>query len=281
MRIAAVRSLIRVRLLFLLFVFMVFFFTVKTRISYSSTASDSVAADGHHREEIAGEVCGVERRQGGLKMQTGDTNPASPAELSEMEKKFIAAGLVNIADVDDSLMVDLKYASPQNFLGADVYGGMKACYLQRDAALKLKNANDLLKCHNPKLRILLADGCRPRSVQRRMWAIVEGTPMQRYVANPSAGSLHNYGVAVDVTICDENGNRLDMGTPMDYFGALSHPREEVRFLKEGKLTKQQVAARRLLRNVMQRAGFQGLEIEWWHFNACDKKTASRTYQVID
>jgi D-alanyl-D-alanine dipeptidase len=201
--------------------------------------------------------------------------------ICELEMRMIDAGLINVKEIDPTLLVELKYASATNFMGEAVYGDLKNCYLQKDAALKLKTAHALLKKHNPKLRLLLGDGCRPRSVQRRMWAIVKDTPNRKYIANPAAVSMHNYGAAVDVTIADEEGNRLDMGVPMDYFGVLSHPCEEARLLKEGKLTVQQVSHRRLLREVMTKAGFQGLSIEWWHFNACDRSTAAKRYRIIE
>jgi zinc D-Ala-D-Ala dipeptidase len=201
--------------------------------------------------------------------------------IGELEKQLLAAGLVNVKDLDDTLIVELKYACPSNFMGENVYGQLTECYLQPEAARQLKKANDLLKRIDPGLRIVVVDGFRPRSVQRRMWELVKGTPRQKYVANPSVGSMHNYGLAVDVTLADAQGNRLDMGTPIDYFGTLAHPSEEARFLEEGKLTKKQVASRRLLRRIMNEAGFSGLSIEWWHFNACTRKVAEKDYEMID
>ncbi len=224
---------------------------------------------------------GKSSRQSGHLGAQPESIQSDAGEICELEKKFIAAGLVNIREVDPSVLVELKYASPSNFMGADVYGGLKEGYMQRETAIKLKKANDLLKASNPGLRILLADGCRPRSVQRRMWKFVVGTPMQKYIANPSAASMHNYGAAVDVTIADAQGNRLDMGCPMDYFGTLSHPAEEPRLLKEGKLSAEQVSNRRLLREVMTKAGFRGLNIEWWHFNSCDRRVAANKYRIIE
>jgi len=101
------------------------------------------------------------------------------------------------------------------------------------------------------------------------------------VANPKAGSIHNYGCAVDITISDMSGTRLDMGTPLDFFGELAQPRYEEKFLKEGKLTEEQVANRRLLRKVMYAAGFQGIKNEWWHFEAFDKKHIRKTYSIVE
>ncbi len=208
------------------------------------------------------------------------TGPGN-GKVCELEDKFIKAGLVNIREIDDSILVDLKYACTRNFMNANVYGDIKDGYLRKDAALMLKKASELLKARNPELRLLVVDGCRPRSVQRRMWEIVKGTPMQKYVANPAAASMHNYGMAVDLTLAAPDGTRLDMGTPMDHFGELAQPALEARFLKAGKLTEDQVKNRRLLRDVMTKAGFQVLSIEWWHFNACDRKVVKSRYGVIE
>lgn len=201
--------------------------------------------------------------------------------LSDYEKGLLEQGLVNILDIDSTLLVKLKYASADNFMGADVYEDLRNCYLQPEAARMLKAAHDLLKERRPDLRLLVVDGFRPRRVQRRMWSIVEGTPMQRYVANPATGSMHNHGVAVDITLADLRGNALDMGTSVDHFGILAQPREEMRFLKEGKLTPEHIANRRLLREVMTAAGFRQLPIEWWHFDATDRQSARNRYPIID
>ncbi len=201
--------------------------------------------------------------------------------LSELELGLQELGLVNVLDVDPTLLVELKYASEDNFMGADVYGDLRTAFLRPSAAQKLKKAHDLLKERHPELRLLIADGFRPRRVQHRMWEIVRDTPMQPYVANPHSGSIHNYGAAVDLTLALADGTRLDMGTPIDHFGILAQPREEQRFLREGKLTEEQVANRLILREVMTAAGFIHLPIEWWHFDAFDRATVRSRYEIID
>jgi zinc D-Ala-D-Ala dipeptidase len=203
------------------------------------------------------------------------------SSMGPLERSCVEAGLVNIREIDPTILVELKYASEHNFMGVNVYGELENCYLQKEAALMLKQAHDSLKRDHPGLRFLVVDGYRPRSVQKRMWEVVKGTPMQRYVANPLTGSMHNYGVAVDITLADEQGNRLDMGTPMDHFGPLAQPREEIRYLSEGKLTHAQVSARRILRKAMTEAGFIPLGIEWWHFDAFPKETVRRTFRMIE
>lgn len=72
-----------------------------------------------------------------------------------------------------------------------------------------------------------------------------------------------------------------MGTPVDHFGILAQPRYESRFLKEGKLTAEQVSNRRLLREVMLAAGFHPIAIEWWHFEAFAKKDIRKTYSIVE
>lgn len=201
--------------------------------------------------------------------------------LTALEKQLLKIGFVDVQDLDPTIKVELKYASDNNFMKTNVYGDFKRAYLRREAAEKLAKANSILKALHPNLTLLVGDALRPRHVQRKMRALLEGTPMENYVANPRGGSMHNYGCAVDVTIMDEQNNRLDMGTPMDHFGILSQIRHEDTFLKEGKLTEQQVANRRLLRKVMVEAGFRPLAIEWWHFDAFDKHDIRKMYTIVE
>ena len=103
----------------------------------------------------------------------------------------------------------------------------------------------------------------------------------KYVSNPKNGSLHNFGAAVDLSIVDQNGIELDMGTKYDYFGELAYPREEERMIKEGKLTHIQLLNRELLRTVMIAGGFFGITTEWWHFNSCKRNEAYSRYKIIE
>ncbi len=211
----------------------------------------------------------------------GEQSARSAHVPADLERRLIEQGLLDVQTVDPSLLVDLKYARDDNFMGENVYGDLRRCYLHPEPALMLKKAQGCLQARHSGLALLLLDGVRPRSVQQRMWEIVRNTPMQPYVANPASGSMHNYGAAVDVTIAGADGTLLDMGTGVDHFGILAQPREEERFLSEGKLSAEQVANRKLLRNVMIEAGFQPLAIEWWHFNAFDKEVTRRRYTIIE
>lgn len=203
------------------------------------------------------------------------------AQLGPLELKMQQQGLVDIHSMAPDILVDLKYSSTDNFLDADTYGALETCYLQKEAANKLRLAQGLLKLTHPDLTLLVFDGARPRSVQRKMWALVAGTPQQEYVANPDRGSVHNYGCAVDLTIAHNDGTPLDMGTPFDFFGELAQPKLEAKFLESGNLTRKQVANRDLLRQVMTEAGFKGISNEWWHFNAVPVKVARSTYGIVE
>ena len=94
-----------------------------------------------------------------------------------------------------------------------------------------------MKKINSNFSLVIFDSLRPFSVQLKMWEIVKGTDMEKYVASPSNDSSHNYGTAVDVSIASNHSggfSLLDMGTSFDFFGPLAEPRYENRFLKEKK-----------------------------------------------
>ncbi len=208
-------------------------------------------------------------------------SPLFSGQQLSLEEQLQKQGLVNIHSLAPDILVELKYSTLDNFLAADTYGELENCYLQPKAAAMLQKAQTLLKELNPDLTLLIYDGARPRSIQRKMWALVVGTPSQEYVANPEGGSVHNFGSAVDLTIATVDGIPLDMGTAYDFFGDLAQPRHEKRFLIENKLTQSQLDNRLLLRKVMTQAGFLSISNEWWHFNAVAVKVARAQYQIIE
>lgn len=181
----------------------------------------------------------------------------------------------------DGLAIDLKYATTDNFVGQNMYGDFNKAYLHHIAADKLTHAIRNLKALHPAYRLVIYDALRPRSVQYLLWDKVKGTSRQKYVADPKHGSIHNFGFAVDISILDENGKPLDMGTPFDDFTPLAQPRLEQAFLKEGKLTRQQIDNRLLLRKVMEDAGFIQLPVEWWHFDALPKAKVMSGFKIVE
>jgi zinc D-Ala-D-Ala dipeptidase len=218
-----------------------------------------------------------------ISQQKVKPKPSKPSQICEYEQKMREQGLVNVQEIDPDILVELKYSTTDNFVGKDVYGCITNCYMQKRPAEMLSNANDLLKRKNANYRLLVYDGGRPLSIQKILWnSLTQYAPKQRatYVANPAQGSIHNYGSAVDLTIASADGTPLDMGTEYDFFGELAYPIKEAYFLKKGKLSKQQIANRQLLRNVMKSAGFMSIDYEWWHFNAVSRQTAKATYRII-
>lgn len=207
----------------------------------------------------------------------------SVISVSGIENKCIQAGLVDINQIDSTVLVDLKYSSLDNFLNFDVYGDFNKCYLQLDVAKKIKKAQKLLKEKYPYYSLIIFDAARPRSIQAKMWDTIAVPKIEKskYVSNPRNGSLHNFGAAVDLSIIDDNKILLDMGTPYDYFGELAYPREETRLLKEGKLSRKQLLNRQILRTVMLKAGFMDITTEWWHFNSCYRVDAFEYYKIIE
>ena len=207
----------------------------------------------------------------------------TPLFIGEIEKSMLEAGLIDIKTIDTSIVVDLKYSTNNNFLGLDMYGDFNKCYLQPDVAEKLRCSQEVLKFRFPFYNLIIFDAVRARSIQRKMWDTIDVPYYERskYVSNPTNGSLHNFGAAVDVSIIDAHGIELDMGTPYDYFGELAYPREEERMIEEGKLTHIQLLNRKLLREVMESGGFMGITTEWWHFNSCYRKEAYEKYKIIE
>lgn len=181
----------------------------------------------------------------------------------------------------NNIKIDLRYAVENNFVGVNLYGKFNRAFLHKEAAEKLKVAAETLGKLKPGYRLVIFDALRPRSVQNILWEKVKGTAQQPYVANPVFGSIHNYGFAVDISIVDEHGAELDMGTPFDDFSPLAQPQLESRYLAEGKLTESQLKNRHLLREVMQEAGFIQLPIEWWHYDALPKNEVKKHYKIVE
>jgi D-alanyl-D-alanine dipeptidase len=160
---------------------------------------------------------------------------------------------VKLSDFSNDFVYDLRYATDNNFLKAKVYDCAE-CYLRFKTVKKLIEANDKFKKMGFTIKLL--DCYRPLDVQKKMWAIV---PNPIYVADPKKGSIHNRGGAVDITLVDNNGIELDMGTSFDHFGKeAAHTYEN--------LPKEVLKNRKLLRDVMESCSFKVFQSEWWHYN---------------
>ena len=178
------------------------------------------------------------------------------------------------------IAVDLRYATPNNFVGRDLYSPYDCAWLHRDAAAALERVVAWLHDKRPGCTPLVLDALRPQRVQQQLWDALAGTDLQMYLANPQRGSIHSFGMALDITILDEQGRELDMGTGFDDMTALSHPALEARFLASGELTSVQIANRQLLRDAMFQAGFVGINTEWWHFDCGDRNLVRQTFRRV-
>jgi D-alanyl-D-alanine dipeptidase len=175
---------------------------------------------------------------------------------------------------------ELRYATASNFVGRDLYSPYDCAWLHREGAAALERARDALATTRPDLSLLVLDALRPQRVQERLWSELEGTGLQIYLANPERGSIHSFGMAVDVTLCDAQGRELDMATPFDDLTERSHPVLEEALLAKGEIAREGVVNRRILREAMTRAGWQGISREWWHFDAGDRELIRATFQRV-
>lgn len=164
--------------------------------------------------------------------------------------------IVNVQSVNPHIVLDIRYATTNNFTGKKVYDSAN-CLLRASTARKLSDAQHELEQSGLGLKVY--DCYRPLAVQRKFWSLV---PDERYVANPAKGSRHNRGAAVDLTLVDRNGQELPMPTPFDDFTDKAH-RDYTQLPPEA------LKNRALLEQVMTRHGFVGLPTEWWHFDDAD------------
>lgn len=170
---------------------------------------------------------------------------------------------------------ELRYASTDNFAGRVLYLGIDCAWLRREAADGLERSAQWLATERPGHRLLVLDALRPQRVQEAIWAEVAHTPAAAYFADPVVGSIHSYGMAVDVTLLDPAGQELDMGAGFDEMHPRSHPALDAEHLALGVLTAAQVAARGLLYAAMSRGGFKGIPTEWWHFDHGERADVRR------
>lgn len=199
---------------------------------------------------------------------------------SKLEKKLIDEEMIEVQSQIPTVWVELKYSTTDNFTKSILYEDLERAYLHPLAIEKLKLAVENLRRMNPELSFIIYDAARPQSVQYKMYDAVKGTPYASYVAEPSRTGLHNYGMAIDLTLCDEYGRPLDMGTSFDFFGKAASIRDEDGLIKQGILTKEQVTNRRLLRKAMTDADFLTVKGEWWHFNAISLQEAKSNYKLL-
>ena len=144
---------------------------------------------------------------------------SSTTKRSATAQQLARQGYQEIEQCDPTIHVSLMYARPDNFCGVVLYHDLREAFLHPEAMRGLQKAQAYLKQLRPDLSLKVYDAARPMHIQQRMWDEVKHTSKAIYVSNPAhGGGMHNYGMAVDITLCTLKGDTLDMGTKIDYMG---------------------------------------------------------------
>ena len=170
----------------------------------------------------------------------------------EIDPKF---ALVELKSVVPNIRYDLKYATKENFTGIALYPRKtNTTYLRVDPAIALGHVAEELKSKG--LGIHVWDAFRPYHVTVKFWELIKD---ERYVANPSKGSGHNRGIAIDLTLYNlTSGQQLDMPTGFDDFSEKAHHGFDA-------LSETKKLNRELLKTIMEKNGFIIFPTEWWHY----------------
>ena len=186
------------------------------------------------------------------------TRPPVTSEVSDYRQQVNSdpsKKMIELKSIMPHLVYDLRYATTNNFMHRSMYPTKtRRTYLRQPAALALSEVQKELNEKGCGLKIF--DAYRPFSVTVKFWELVKD---ERYVANPSKGSGHNRGIAVDLTIINlTTGLELDMGTGFDNFTDTAHQTFTA-------LPEEILQNRALLKTTMEKHGFKALDTEWWHY----------------
>ena len=173
--------------------------------------------------------------------------------------------LVDAVEVVPDLVLDIRYATENNFTGRKLYDEAR-CLLRPAVAAKLAKAQALLKPQG--YRLVVFDCYRPFSIQKKLWDLV---PVLGLVAPPSTGgSKHNRAAAVDASLVGLDGSPVEMPTDYDDFGKAARINSKLP-------TPAAQLHRTVLQDAMVRSGFKLMFMEWWHFDDAD----ALRYPVLD
>lgn len=194
------------------------------------------------------------------------TGVIANAETVHHPSPFYYKDLVELTSLDDTFIIDQRYATSDNFTGRVHYDTV-LCLIHKDIASRLLKAERLAKSYG--LRIKVFDAYRPVSVQQSLY---DSTPkeLRMYVAKPSQSSLHPKGLAVDITLVGSNGKELDMPSKFDDFSVKAHVDYEG-------ANERQKKNRALLIDIMTKSGFKVNSTEWWHYYVPE----SSSYPLLD
>lgn len=186
----------------------------------------------------------------------------SNGALGQSAAPISESSFVDIKHVDPTILIELRYAGPNNSTHQPLYPPGMPALVRFSVAQRLAVAQKYLKANGYGLKIW--DAYRPEAAQEKLW---EATKNNDYVADPKEGigSMHTRGAAVDATLVNMAGREVTMPTEFDNFtpAAMLYYQGPDRMIRSNL---------RLLQKAMARAGFYGLRTEWWHFCAGDWTT---------
>lgn len=188
---------------------------------------------------------------------------SQPQPEQTLPPDFDTTAWEEVIRLDPGISLDLRYATENNFVKEKMYDCPR-CFLRPAVAKEVVLIHKELK--KKGLGLKMYDCYRPRPIQWKLWNKV---PDPRYVADPRKGSMHNRGMAVDLTIVDSLGNELDMGTGYDFFGKEAYHN----FTGHSDEVNQN---RALLLGIMKKHNFRPTSTEWWHYSY-----KPRTYPLDD
>ncbi len=184
-----------------------------------------------------------------------------------------AHNLVDIEKLNPEIVLDIKYATRNNFTNEVIYSKAK-CFLVEEVANALNNAAKDFAQLGYKLKVW--DGYTPQAMQLKLWNTVKRkfSNPEKYVSDPIKGCTHNCGVAVDLTLVDKDGKELNMGSEFDDFSEKS--------CRDCKDTCEEIKKnRKLLEDGMMKRGFSNNSKWWWHFDYTDAVKNPEKYPLLD
>ncbi|MEO6133983.1 MAG: M15 family metallopeptidase [Ginsengibacter sp.] len=174
--------------------------------------------------------------------------------------------MLNVRENIPSIILDLRYATTNNFMHEKLYPPVKATFMRKPAVDSLKKVVEYLKEKGYGLKIF--DAYRPYSITEKMWEKVKD---DRYAADPAKGSGHNRGASIDLTLVDlKTGKEVQMPTGFDNFSDTAHQS----FMN---LDSAILKNRNVLKTAMEKFRFIALSTEWWHFYLPN----SSSYELLD
>jgi len=201
----------------------------------------------------------IETAQTGDLPQITEIVETVPTPTATPKPEVAEKGLVELIKLDNTIKLDIRYATTNNFVGKVIYKEARA-FMQRPAADAMVRIHQNLKKQN--LGLVIFDGYRPLSATKIFWEVTPADK-KKFVANPQKGSRHNRGCAVDLGLFDlKTKENLDMPTEFDDFtekAAIDYPGA----------TEAQKKNREILRKAMESDGFKVYATEWWHYDFQD------------